>query len=180
MAFNGLRRALEVHPESLSRALRRLERYGMVVRSEGRYRLTGGPGAARPGAGLPADWRTIAEVELAGAFDPAQVLGTLAGRWVGNLRWEGVYDRDGSSFLVWSRTDGPGHLLLGLRDRHLKVYVESPDDPSDPPGRGALNLAAQELLVFALGRIRAAALDAGRTGLLTCRLDAPPTRTVAN
>ena len=30
LAFNGLRRALKVHPESLVRALRRLERDGVV------------------------------------------------------------------------------------------------------------------------------------------------------
>ncbi|MCI4366784.1 MAG: hypothetical protein L3K08_03420, partial [Thermoplasmata archaeon] len=38
-AFNGLRRALAAHPESLTRSLRRLERDGMIARDSHGYFL---------------------------------------------------------------------------------------------------------------------------------------------
>ena len=43
IAFSGLRRTLGAHPESLSRALRRLEREGLIERSEQGYRSTRHP-----------------------------------------------------------------------------------------------------------------------------------------
>ena len=52
IAFSGLRRVLRTHPESLSRSLRRLEREGLIERSDGGYRaLTRAPtvGSAVPG-----------------------------------------------------------------------------------------------------------------------------------
>ncbi|MCI4317072.1 MAG: GntR family transcriptional regulator, partial [Thermoplasmata archaeon] len=49
LAFNGLRRALGVHPESLTRALRRLEREGVVQRRADGYVLADpGSYAAEP------------------------------------------------------------------------------------------------------------------------------------
>ena len=48
LAFTGLRRTLEAHPESLVRALRRLERLGVVARGERGYELVGESEAASP------------------------------------------------------------------------------------------------------------------------------------
>ncbi len=156
IAFNGLRRSLHVHPESLTRALRRLERYGLVARDSGGYRLTDVAVAERPAGGSRATapsnpWKGVAEVTLPPGLGGSQILGVLAGRWAGSLRWVGVYERTEEPLLVWSRTDGPGHLLLGWRGGRLKVYTEGADAPG---AEGELNEAARDLLVFALERIR--------------------------
>ncbi|MHB8352540.1 MAG: hypothetical protein ACYDFT_07650 [Thermoplasmata archaeon] len=156
MAFNGLRRSLKVHPESLTRALRRLERYGLVARDTAGYRLTEAAAEARPSTPKPprdtsVPWEGVAEVQLAPGFGGPQILGLLAGRWAGSLRWVGVYERPDEPLLVWSRTDGPGHVLLGLQHGRLKVYTERGDvhGPDED-----LNQAARELLLFALERIQ--------------------------
>ncbi|MGI0052978.1 MAG: helix-turn-helix transcriptional regulator [Thermoplasmata archaeon] len=157
IAFNGLRRSLNVHPESLTRALRRLERYGLVAKEPSGYRLAGDSPDRIPGRPQPPDhpprWTGVAEVQLAPGFEGPQILGLLAGRWAGKLRWVGVLERPGEPLLVWSRTDGPGHVLLGMRLGRLKVYAE-PGDPGDAPEE-SLNQSARDLLLFALERIRA-------------------------
>ncbi len=160
LAFSGLRRALGAHPESLTRALRRLERWGRVARDGAGYRLSddeeeGPPAELELPAGLSpatgADRIPLAEVLLAPGVDATRLMGHLAGRWTGSLRWVGVYDRAREPLLAWSRADGPGQLLLGVRNGRLRVYAEHPPGDPVPPG---LHEAAQELLVFALGRLR--------------------------
>ncbi|MCI4364090.1 MAG: hypothetical protein L3K13_07330, partial [Thermoplasmata archaeon] len=75
----------------------------------------------------------------------------LAGRWFGQLRWVGTYDRPREPLLVWSRADGRGQLLLGLRRGHLRVYAEPPPSALGPTEGRALEESARELLWHALG-----------------------------
>jgi hypothetical protein len=163
ITFNGIRRALEAHPESLTRALRRLSRDGRVTRDTGGYRLGESAQAARTGPGplgRPAEPRRalVAEVRLPRTEPIPELLGRLAGRWFGRLRWVGTYDRAREPLLVWSRVDGPGQLLLGLRRGHLRVYTEPPPADLGAASRG-LEEAARELLWHALGLLADASTD---------------------
>ncbi|MCI4345706.1 MAG: hypothetical protein L3K07_02985 [Thermoplasmata archaeon] len=156
ITFNGMRRALAAHPESLTRALRRLSRDGRVLRETRGYRLGMPPALAPTGkATVPgyAEPRRalVAEVRLPPAEPVPELLGRLAGRWFGQLRWVGTYDRPKEPLLVWSRADGRGQLLLGLRRGHLRVYAEPPPSALAPSEGRALEEAARELLWHALG-----------------------------
>ncbi|MCI4338635.1 MAG: hypothetical protein L3J72_04970, partial [Thermoplasmata archaeon] len=51
ITFNGIRRALDAHPESLTRSLKRLSREGRVLRHPTGYRLGPHELAPRSGAG---------------------------------------------------------------------------------------------------------------------------------
>ena len=125
IAFSGLRRALKAHPESLSRALHRLEREGLVERAEGGYRAL----AREPKLDPPsvARLRPIAHVRVPLGAAPEAVLGRLSGRWFGSLRWVGRIDRPSRQLLAWARRDGTGLVLLGIHGGSLRVYV--PDGP---------------------------------------------------
>ena len=91
ITFNGMRRALEAHPESLTRALRRLSRDGLVRREAGGYRLGDSAVTARTGPN-PLDRAKepvralVAEVRLPPTEPIPELLGRLAGRWFGRLR----------------------------------------------------------------------------------------------
>jgi hypothetical protein len=155
IAFNGLRRTLSAHPESLSRALRRLERYGRVERTAQGYRLLELAAEALPpgfpvkkNRGREPDDRPLAELRLAPDLPASEVLGRLAGRWFGPLRWVGIFDRPGEPRLVWSRADGSGQVSLGVREGVLRVYGGRTGDgvPGDED-------AARELLAHALQRL---------------------------
>jgi DNA-binding HxlR family transcriptional regulator len=148
IAFSGLRRVLGAHPESLARALRRLEREGLVERTEGGYRaLTGLPAT---GEDLTRELRPIASIDLPLSTLPDSVLARLSGRWFGALRWVGVVDRPEERLLAWARRDGSGYVLLGIHRGALRVYV--PTDSSSDAAES--EDAAYELLVHAADALR--------------------------
>jgi len=152
LAFSGLRRVLGTHPESLARSLRRLEREGLVERVDGGYRALGPPGELR---GRPApEPRAIAAIDLPPGTTPGELLGRLAGRWFGSLRWVGLLDRPDGRLLAWARREGGRLVLLGIRGSTLSVYASpgrAEDDTADAED------AAYELLVHAVEALRPAA-----------------------
>ena len=155
LAFNGLRRTLGAHPESLSRALRRLEREGRVthdadgyaLRLDGETPITPGRSAEREPPHL------VASVHLPAGVGGDSVLGAMAGRWFGPLRWVGVYEHPGEPTLVWSAGGGAGHVLLSTRRGQLRVSVEGVASSEE---RADAEAAARELLAHALARMRPA------------------------
>ncbi len=149
IAFSGLRRALGVHPESLTRALRRLERAGAVTHTEGGYALTESGLGGSGGASHP---RTVASVQLPPGAQAEDILGRLAGRWFGSLRWVGIHEHPGDPWLVWSTERGRAHFMLTIRRGSLRVLTSVPAG-----GAGTEDGAAYELLAQAVDRIRAVA-----------------------
>jgi DNA-binding Lrp family transcriptional regulator len=149
LAFSGLRRVLGTHPESLARSLRRLEREGLVERIDGGYRaLTEPPSVGPPGEG---DLRAIAQIDLPPTCPPDELLGRLAGRWFGTLRWVGLLERDDGELLAWARRDGGALVLLGLRGGVLRVYASVAGSSLDPADSEE---AAYELLYHAVEALR--------------------------
>lgn len=152
LAFNGLRRALQAHPESLQRALRRLERGGVVRKDPIGYSLAGmGRRPGPPAARTPS--REVARVELPPGASVEEFLGGLAGRWVGPLRWVGLFDDPGDPRLVWAVPGVEGRVVVAVRDGRLTVAVETLAEPVPP----TLRDAAHDLVVYAvrhLGRGR--------------------------
>ena len=148
LAFNGLRRDLGAHPESLSRALRRLEREGVVSRGSDGYSLADGylPNIA---PAFEPQVRIVASVDLPRSATRDQVFGALAGRWFARLRWVGVYERPEEPWLVWSVDGAAGHVLLTVRGRKLRIGIDDPDGG----GKEALEESARELVVQGLGRL---------------------------
>jgi DNA-binding HxlR family transcriptional regulator len=149
MAFSGLRRVLGAHPESLARSLRRLEREGLVERVDGGYRALAG--VERSVDELTSDLRPVAQVDLPVGTSAETLLGRLAGRWFGALRWVGVVERPDGRLLSWARRDGSGHVLLGIDRGTLRVYRPG-GAPDDEPAE--TEDAAYELLVHAVEALR--------------------------
>ncbi len=139
--FSGLRRTLGAHPESLSRALHRLEREGLVERSSEGYRSTR---HLEPPAFPAEDVHPVAQVDLPSGVTPDSVLERLRGRWFGHLRWMGVVERPEGPLLSWTRRDGTGSVLLGVRGRVAQIYSTGDSATSDA---GESEEAAYELLV---------------------------------
>ncbi|HTW39324.1 MAG TPA: hypothetical protein VMF04_00450 [Thermoplasmata archaeon] len=161
IAFNGLRRVLKAHPESLSRALRRLEREGLVERNDGGYRLL----SREPTADAVAanELRPIARIEVPLGVAPETILGRLSGHWFGTLRWVGVIERPSGRLLAWARRDGTGYVLLGIQRGSLRVYIP---DASGAQDLGEAEDAAYELLGHAVEALRPASSETGGVAFL--------------
>ncbi len=172
LAFSGLRRVLGAHPESLSRSLRRLTREGLVEKVDGGYRALGP--RPRVDARSDRDLRSIARIDLPPTERDGPLLGRLAGRWFGSLRWVGLLQRPEGELLAWARRDGGGLVLLGLRDGVLSVYVPAAGPDDDEPADA--EDAAYELLFHAVQAMRPVpdgALPAPAGGILAFGLDGP-------
>jgi len=149
LAFSGLRRVLRAHPESLTRALVRLEREGLVERADGGYRALGpSPPLDAPSAD---ELRSIARVDIPPTVRPAALVERLAGRWFGSLRWVGTIERPSGRLLAWARRDGSGMALLGVTGGSLQVYVPGGATSDDPIESEE---AAYELLYHAVEAVR--------------------------
>ncbi len=146
LAFNGLRRALGVHPESLSRSLRRLAREGTVQRTAQGYRLAPeitGERPALPGPSDPPSGNPVAELKLPPQDSPEEVFGRLSGRWFGDYRWVGFFEGPGTTTLLWAHRHDGARLWLRIRGDVLEVF----QDPTGKEGPAA----AYQLLRHVLG-----------------------------
>lgn len=120
---------------------------GVLQRGSGGYALSEAPD---PTADEPAivPPRLIASVEIPAGQTGDLILGQLAGRWFGGLRWVGVYDHPGDPWLVWSVEGSRGHVLASVRGRMFQVSVDG--DVDDPAG--VLVEAGHELLGYGVGQ----------------------------
>jgi hypothetical protein len=106
--FDGLKRLLGTHPETLSRALDRLEEQGLVQKTPGGYRVT--PRLQEMPRMHPVASEAPA-VPLVQTFLPYDVsvptiIAHLKGRWFGTLRWLGYAEEEGGVTLKWVTDDG--------------------------------------------------------------------------
>lgn len=106
--FDGLKRRLGVHPETLSRVLGRLEDQGIVEKLQGGYSVTQ---KARNLFRLKPLNATESPVSLLQTLLPPdipikQVVSDLSGKWFGALRWLGYAKNDGSVTLKWITEEG--------------------------------------------------------------------------
>jgi hypothetical protein len=149
MAFSGLRRSLGAHPESLARALRRLEREGLIDRAEDGYRVLNVPLSFA--SGPDGELRPVAQIEVPLGLEPEAILARLTGRWFGGLRWVGVVERPPDRLLSWAHRDGSGRVLLGARRGSLHIYTASSRGTGDANDSED---AAYELLVAVADTLR--------------------------
>lgn len=121
--FEGLRRRLDLHPQSLSRVLDRLADRSLVASDdEGYHRTDEGAGALSGDApSLPGCPQVpVAAGTLPPSVDASRIREALSGRWFDGLRWYGWRERDEAETLLWL-TDGD-HALVALQltgDRYL-------------------------------------------------------------
>jgi DNA-binding transcriptional ArsR family regulator len=107
-SFEGLKRRLGLHPETLSRILLRLEQGGFVEKKDEGYGVT-----SRINEFLRTNqvYNGESSVPLLQTFLPsdmsvARLVSDLRGRWFGFLRWLGLSDNGGSVTLKWITEDG--------------------------------------------------------------------------
>ena len=106
--FEGLKRRLGTHPETLSRILSRLEEQHVLEKAEDGYRVTERGREVTSMRQLAASEARVALLKtlLPHVENPREAILRLKGRWFGALRWLGYSDEDMGITMKWITEDG--------------------------------------------------------------------------
>ncbi|MBM3897850.1 MAG: hypothetical protein FJ358_04920 [Thaumarchaeota archaeon] len=122
VAFQGLKRKLGMHQETLARSLVRLQREGFVEKSPEGYRVSRKAGLthvdARPNMRMP-----IIRAYLPFSIDQHSFTNALRGTWFGRLRWLGHSSNAPDNILTWITDDGAIQVELKITDSSITVQA---------------------------------------------------------
>jgi len=107
-SFEGLKRRIGAHPETLSRVLDRLEEQSIIERRDDGYTMTA---KGREYLGVHqveavGERLTLLKTMLPPRLAPETLLQALKGRWFGSLRWLGYSQGSGELVMKWVTDDG--------------------------------------------------------------------------
>lgn len=142
VSFQGLRRLLGLHPQVLSRILRRLREAGLVAEAEGGYRLATPPALPAPHGAAPGEpglapvpdvpalptlpipkAHVLLHMALASPEAATLLASALTGRWFRSLRWIGKARMGQTVVLAWI-AEPEGHVVrMVLEAGELRVEV---------------------------------------------------------
>jgi DNA-binding Lrp family transcriptional regulator len=120
--FDGLKRRLGLHSETLSRILSRLEQEGMVKKTPEGYRVT--PKVTKLKLHPTRD--ETSSVSLLQTFLPSNMLtpkliSELKGKWFGILRWLGISENSEGVTLKWITEDGGVQIAASISGTALNI-----------------------------------------------------------
>jgi DNA-binding transcriptional ArsR family regulator len=124
--FDGLKRRLGIHPETLSRAMDRLEEQGLVEKRADGYKAT--PKAKASVTALPLSTNEssvpLLQTLLPDDMPLKQVVSELSGKWFGTLRWLGRAEGGEGIVLKWITEDGGIQVDAVFLDNSLSVEAK--------------------------------------------------------
>ncbi len=148
VAFQGLRRRMNIHQEKLSRALQRLEEDGFVQRTPRGYAITPrGSTVAQRWLSPPPQHTTVLRAYLPGDVSPQALAQRLEGRWFGDLRWLGIREGSDGATLRWVTEESGVEVILRLN--WGQVTLET--DAQDPDALTEAFVAAQQIFSHITG-----------------------------
>jgi len=122
--FQGLKRKLGIHQETLSRALHRLEDDRLIEHTTDGYRLTpqGSAIVKRPNA--PSQRHGILETYLPSDISISDLISRLKYSWFGTLRWLGYAETKDETTLNWVTEDGTTKVIARFKGKRLAIEIE--------------------------------------------------------
>jgi len=125
-SFQGLRRRLGLHQETLTRTLKRLEEAHVIERSPEGYKLKGAVNnysfAVQTNQSLA---KPIIDAYLPSQVDVTVLFQKLRGRWFSNFRWLG-YSHDGNQLsMSWISEDGRMQLQARISGGKITIGADT-------------------------------------------------------
>src|SRR5712691_3845539 len=122
--FDGWRRKMGTHPETLSRILGRLQEDGIVEAAADGYRVT----EKARGVMVMHPLGTASRIPLLSTLLPydigvREIVSELKGRWFGTLRWIGYSENEEGTTLKWVTENG--NVQIDARFSNGELHVEA-------------------------------------------------------
>ena len=132
-SFKGLMRKLNLHQQSLSRALHRLEEMELVEKSPVGYRLSKAGATAMSRIELlqqqhkpkGREYMQLLQTYIPLNIKASEVMRHLIGRWFKNLRWIGMIRSDTGYTLQWTSDDGAFQINLRLIADYIVIETNA-------------------------------------------------------
>jgi DNA-binding HxlR family transcriptional regulator len=133
-SFKGLMRKLNLHQQSLSRALRRLEEMELVEKSPVGYRLSKAGATAMSRIELlqqqqhkpkGREYMQLLQTYIPLNVKASEVMRQLIGKWFKNLRWIGMIRSDTGYTLQWTSDDGAFQINLRLIADYIVIETNA-------------------------------------------------------
>lgn len=124
--FDGLKRRLRVHPETLSRILYRLEEQGIIEKATNGYNVTSrAKQLLRRHPTYEAQPTVpILQTLLSPDIPTQQIISHLRGRWFGSLRWVGISQTPQGTALKWITEDGGTQIEAIFSEATLSIEAK--------------------------------------------------------
>ena len=128
-SFRGLMRKLNLHQQSLSRALHRLEEMGLIEKSPAGYRLSKASESAVSRLDLQRtkgrEYMQLLQTYMPLNVRASEVVRQLVGKWFKNLRWLGMIESGTGYTLQWSSDDGSFQINLRLISDYIVIETNA-------------------------------------------------------
>lgn len=128
-SFKGLMRKLNLHQQSLTRALHRLEEMGVVEKSPVGYRLSKASESAIAKIDLHRpkgrEYMQLLQTYIPLNVRPIEIVRQLVGKWFKNLRWLGMMESGTGFTLQWSTDDGSFQINLRLISDYIVIETNA-------------------------------------------------------
>jgi hypothetical protein len=124
--FEGLKRRLGLHPETLSRILNRLEQEGIVKKTAEGYTVTREIVKhlkLHPNS-LSESRMVLLQTYLPSDMPVQQLVSSLRGRWFGLLRWLGLAETNENITLKWITEDGDIQIDAKITESQLTIEAK--------------------------------------------------------
>ena len=132
-SFKGLMRKLNLHQQSLSRALHRLEEMELVEKSSVGYRLSKAGATAMSRIELlqqqhkpkGREYMQLLQTYIPLNVKASEVIRHLIGKWFKNLRWIGMIRSETGYTLQWTSDDGAFQINLRLIADYIVIETNA-------------------------------------------------------
>lgn len=124
--FDGLKRRLGIHPETLSRILNRLEQEGIVEKGPGGYRVTSKINLFPTLHPIGSDElrMSLLQTLIPPKVPVEQLIQNLKGKWFGLLRWMGCTEGEEGMTLKWITEDGGIQVNANILEPALTIEAK--------------------------------------------------------
>ena len=123
--FDGLKRRIGMHPETLSRILSRLEEEGIIKKEAEGYKVNPKITALKVHA-TPKEAPTTPLIQtfLPSDLMVSKLILSLKGKWFGVLRWLGVSETSQGVTLKWVTEDGAIQIAANIQGSALNIEAK--------------------------------------------------------